>query len=227
LAFSFRFLFGGNPGLRFLAIYILVALFIYSIVPYKTPWCIISIAWPFLFLGAAFLKFIATRTNRVISTVVALPLFGHAAWKSYDLNFVRFDDPKERYVYVQTFRDYHSLVDPILAKLARDPQAKADLKGTVLLSSYFPIPWVLGDVADIGYYGGEESKWPKEMDADFIVLDEDKADDFEKNLKDSYFIEDFRLRDGMEGSRVYFKYDTFRDIFPGRQADFGPGQSEE
>jgi hypothetical protein len=86
---------------------------------------------------------------------------------------------------------------------------------------------VLGDVADIGYYGGEEGKWPKEMDADFIVLDEDKADDCEKNLKDSYFIEDFRLRDGMEGSRVYFKYDTFRDIFPGRQADFDPGQSEE
>jgi len=227
LAFSFRFLFGGNSGLRFLAIYSLVALFVYSIVPYKTPWCVISIAWPFLFFGAAFLKFIARRTNRVIATLVALPLFGHAAWKSYDLNFVRFDDPKERYVYVQTFRDYHSLVDPILAKLAREPQAKADLKGIVLLSSYFPIPWVLGDVADIGYYGSEIGKWPKEMDADFIVLDEDKADELEKHLKERYFIEDFRLRDGMEGSRAYFKYDTFRDIFPGRQADFDPGQSEE
>ena len=266
LAFSFRFLFGGNPGLRFLAIYSLVALFIYSIVPYKTPWCVISITWPFLFLGAAFLKLIATQAlsflrfrplripspsspassagnggvdppaegNRVISTLVALVLFilvalpfGQAAWKSFDLNFVHFDDPKERYVYVQTFRDYHSLIDPILAKLARDPQAKADLKGTVLLSSYFPIPWVLGDVADIGYYGAEQGKWPKDLDADFIVLDEEKADKFEKHLKDSYFIEDFTLRDGMEGSRVYFKYDTFRDIFPGRQADFDPGQSEE
>jgi len=234
LVFSIRFLFGGNAGLRFLAIYSLIVLFIYSIVPYKTPWCVISIAWPFLFLGAAFVKFLgeaflkftSTRISRTIAILFALPLFGHAAWKSYNLNFFRFDDPKERYVYVQTFRDYHTLVDPVLTKLARDPQAKADLRAVVLLSSYFPIPWVLGDIADIGYYGKEDT-WPKDMDADFIVLDEDKADELEKRLKSPYFIEDFKLRDGMEGSRVYFKYDTFRDIFPKRKPDFDPGQSEE
>ena len=141
------------------------------------------------------------------------------------MNFVRFDDPKERYVYVQTFRDYHSLVDPILKKIAKDPSAKSELRGIVLLSSYFPIPWVLGDVSDIGYYGKEN--WPKDMDADVIVLDEDKADELENDLKSRYFIEDFKLRDGMEGSRVYFKCDTFQDIFPGRKPDFDPEQSEE
>jgi hypothetical protein len=85
---------------------------------------------------------------------------------------------------------------------------------------------VLGDIADIGYYGKEDT-WPKDMDADFIVLDEDKAGDVEKKLKSRYFIEDFKLRDGMEGSRVYFKYDTLRDIFPEREPDFDPGQSRE
>ena len=226
LAFSLRLLVGGHSGLRFLAIYSLVVLFIYSIIPYKTPWCIISIEWPFLFLGAAFLKFIATRISRLVAILVAVPIFGHSAWKSFDLNFVRFDNPKERYVYVQTFRDYHRFVDPVLSKLTRDPQAKSELRGLILLSSYYPIPWVLGDVADIGYYA-QEDKWPKDMNADFIVLDEDKADELEKNLKDRYFIEDFRLRDGMEGSRVYFKCDTFREIFPGRDADFDPGQSDK
>jgi hypothetical protein len=226
LVFSFPLLFGERSNLRFLAIYSLVVLFIYSIVPYKTPWCVISIAWPFLFLGAAFLKFIAARINRLIAILLALPVFGHAAWTSYDLNFVHFDSPRERYVYVQTFRDYHLLVDPVLAKLERDPQAKADLKGLILLSSYYPIPWVLGDVTDIGYYA-KQDKWPKDIDADFIVLDEEKADELEKHLTQRYFIEDFRLRDGMDGSRVYFKYDTFRDIFPGRPADFDPGPSEK
>jgi uncharacterized protein (TIGR03663 family) len=227
LAFSFRLIFGGHSALRFLGIYALVVLLIYSVVPYKTPWCVISIAWPFLFLGAAFLSFIANRISRLTAVIVALPLFGHAAWKAYDLNFVRFDNPKERYVYVQTFRDYRHLADPVLEKLAKDRQARTELKGLVFLSSYFPIPWVLGDVVDIGYYGSDQSKWPKDLDADFIVLDEAKADEFEKNLKVPYFVEDFRLRDGMEESRVYFKYDTFRDIFPGRKADFAPGQPSE
>jgi uncharacterized protein (TIGR03663 family) len=225
LVFSFPLLFWGQSGLRFLAIYSLVVLLIYSVVPYKTPWCVISIAWPFLFLGAAGLKFIAMRINRLAAILVALPLFGHAAWKSYDLNFVRFDNPKERYAYVQTFREYHTLIDPILAKLAKDPEAKTELKGIILLSSYFPIPWVLGDVADIGYYS-KEDKWPKDINADFIVVDADKADELEKGLKGRYFIEDFRLRDGMDESRVYFKANTFQEIFPGRQPDFDLGQSE-
>src|SRR5271157_1973554 len=226
LLFSFRFFLGGNPALRFLAIYGLGVLLAYSIVPYKTPWCIISIAWPFLFLGAALLEFIAKQLNRLVAVLVALPLFAHAAWKSYDLNFVKFDNAKERYVYVQTFREYRNFVDPILEKGARNPESKAKLSGLVLLSSYFPIPWVLGEFPDIGYYNAD-SAWPQKLDADFIVVDEDKADKLEKGLKDRYFTKDFRLRDGMDESRAYFRYETFKDIFPDRKPEFEPGRSDE
>jgi uncharacterized protein (TIGR03663 family) len=226
LLFSFRFFFGGNTALRFLAIYGLGVLLVYSIVPYKTPWCIISIAWPFLFLGAALLEFIAKRLHRIVAVLVALPLFAHAGWKSYELNFVKFDNAKERYVYVQTFREFRTLVDPILQKGAKNPDSKTTLSGLVLLSSYFPIPWVLGEFPDIGYYN-TETNWPQKLDADFIVVDEEKADKLEKGLKDRYFTDDFRLRDGMDECRAYFRYETFRDIFPGRKPEFEPGRSGE
>jgi len=226
LLFSFRFFLGGDPALRFLAIYGLAVLLVYSIVPYKTPWCIISIAWPFVFLGAALLEFIAKQLGRLVAVLVALPLFAHAAWKSYDLNFVKFDNAKERYVYVQTFRDYRTFVDPILEKGAKNPASKTKLSGLVLLSSYFPIPWVLGEFPNIGYYN-TDSAWPQEPDADFIVVDEEKADKLEKGLKDRYFTKDFRLRDGMDECRAYFRYDTFRDIFPDRKPEFEPGRSDE
>jgi uncharacterized protein (TIGR03663 family) len=226
LLFSFRFFLGGNPALRFLAIYGLGVLLAYSIVPYKTPWCIISIAWPFLFLGAALLEFIAKQSNRLVAVLVALPLFAHAAWKSYDLNFVRFDNAKERYVYVQTFREYRNFVDPILEKGAKNPESKTKLAGLVLLSSYFPIPWDLGEFPNIGYYNAD-SAWPQKLDADFIVVEEDKADKLEKGLKDRYFTKDFRLRDGMDESRAYFRYETFKDIFPNRKPEFEPGRSDE
>jgi uncharacterized protein (TIGR03663 family) len=226
LLFSFRFFLGGNPALRFLAFYGLGVILIYSIVPYKTPWCIISIAWPFLFLGAALLEFIAKRLNRLVAVLVALPLFAHAAWKSYDLNFVHFDSAKERYVYVQTLVEYRNFVDPILEKGARSPKSKTKLSGLVLLSSYFPIPWVLGEFPNIGYYNTDNA-WPEKLDADFIVVDEEKADKLEKGLKDRYFTTDFRLRDGMDECRAYFRYDTFRDIFPDRKPEFEPGRSDE
>ena len=45
-----------NLSLRYLAIYGVGSLVAYSLVKYKTPWCIISFGWPFLFIfGAAIL----------------------------------------------------------------------------------------------------------------------------------------------------------------------------
>jgi uncharacterized protein (TIGR03663 family) len=226
LLFSVRFFFGGQTLLRYLAIYGLGVLFAYSIIPYKTPWCIISIAWPFLFLGAALIEFLAQRFNRLVAVFLSVPLFAQSVWKSYDLNLVRYDDPKERYVYVQTVREYHKFVDPILEKGARDPASRQKLSGLVLLSSYFPIPWVLGEFPNIGYYVKPDN-WPNKIDADFIAVEADKADELEKRLKDRYFTADFHLRDGMDACRAYFRYEAFRDIFPGRQPEFQPGQSEE
>ena len=86
LLFSFRFFLGGNPPLRYLALYGLGVLLAYSIVPYKTPWCIISIVWPFLFLGAAFIEFIAKRLNRLVAVLVSL-----AAVRSRGLEVVRLE----------------------------------------------------------------------------------------------------------------------------------------
>jgi len=226
LLFSARFLFGGQAALRYLAIYALGVLFAYSIVPYKTPWCIISIMWPFLFLGGALIEFIAERFNRLLALLVGVPLFAQGTWKSYDLNWLRYDNPKERYVYVQTLRDYHKFVDPILEKAAKEPATGHRLSGTVLLGSYFPIPWVLGDFPNIGYYPSKDN-WPERLDTDFIAVDADKANEVEKRLKDRYFKTDFLLRDGMDECCAYFRYSTFQDVFPGRQPEFEPGQSHE
>lgn len=226
LLFSVRFFFGGQPALRYLAFYGLAALFAYSIVPYKTPWCIISIIWPFLFLGAALIEFVAKRFTPLVAGLVSLPLFAQAAWKSYDLNLVRYDNPKERYVYVQTVREYHTFVDPILEEGSRNPASKGELSGLILLPSYYPLPWVLGDFTNIGYYPKSDS-WPEKLDADFIAVEAAKVDELEKGLKDRYFTADFQLRDGMDGCRAYFRYDAFHDIFPGRQPEFVPGRSNE
>src|SRR6202050_2023852 len=225
LVFALRYLFGGNSPLRYLAIYGVGVLFVYSIIPYKTPWCIISIDWPFLFLGAAALIFLWDNLpgfTRFISVVVGLFLFGHLAYKAYGLNFVHYDDPKELYAYVQTYRDYRKFVDPILQKLKLDPSAKEHLRGLILLESYFPIPWIIDEVRDVGYYGDEEEKWPKDLDADFIAVLDSDSQDVEDRLTKKYFVVTFRLRDGMDPCKAYFKYDTFKDVFPGRHPDFDP-----
>ncbi len=210
----------GEPAQRFLANFSLAVLFAYSHRPGQNCLCVIFIAWPFLFLaGAMITSFEVAHPN--MAAVVGVALFAQASWKSYNLNFVRYDDPKELYVYVQTVRDYHKFVDPILQKAAKDPNAKRKLYGAIFLSSCYPIPWVLGDFSRIAYYNREDV-WPQDCDADFVVIDYVKADDLEKHLKNRYFIADFQLRDGMGDCHAYFGFETFREIFPNRKPEFDP-----
>jgi uncharacterized protein (TIGR03663 family) len=224
--FSVRYLFGGPPFLRFLAIYAGGVLLAYSLIPYKTPWCLISIAWPYLFLGPALLQAIATHWNRLAAIGLGLALFGHAAWRSYVLNFEHYDDETEKFVYVQTFREYRNLVDPILLLADRDPGQKEQLKGLILLSSYHPIPWVLGEFTKIGYYS-KGSQWPTNLDADFIAVDAARASEVEPRLRERYFVEPFRLRGGMGECIAYFRADKFASIFPDRAPELNPGTASE
>jgi hypothetical protein len=229
LLFSVRYLFGGNGALRYLTIYGLGVLVAYSVIAYKTPWCIISIEWPFLFLGGAcvvFLLKIFPTFLKPLALAGALPLLGMMAYRSFILNFVRYDDPKEMYAYVQTYRDYRKFVDPIIAKGEKDPAAKAQLQGLILLKSYFPIPWVIDDF-HVAYYEHGDQQWPADVDADFIAVDGSESENLEERLKHAYFVTEFRLRDGMDPCKAYFRYETFKDVFPGRTPEFEPAPEPE
>lgn len=222
---SLAYLFTGRRALRFLAAYAWLTLIAYSLIPYKTPWCIISIAWPFFFLCAAGLVWLRRLVGLIPVVVVATVLLGHDAWCMFRLNFKQYDDPRQMYAYVQTFRDYRAFVGPILREITLHRQLKNQLKGEILLSSYFPIPWVLGDISHIGYYDKEES-WPKSLDADFIVAPDEVTPEVEAGLTQPYLETTFRLRDGMGMCRAFFQYDRFKDVFPGRQPDFVPEEAE-
>ena len=52
-----------NLSLRYLAIYGVGSLVAYSIVKYKTPWCIISFGWPLLFIFGAAVLFVRPKKS--------------------------------------------------------------------------------------------------------------------------------------------------------------------
>ncbi len=72
-----------NISLRYLAIYGVGTLIAYSIVKYKTPWCIVSIVWPLLFTFAAGLSLAPLRLRARDSQILMVFLVvaaGVAAW---------------------------------------------------------------------------------------------------------------------------------------------------
>ena len=66
LALCFLCQFFKNLSLRYLAIYGVGTLVAYSIVHYKTPWCIISIIWPFLFLFGGASLLVAAKNRKPV-----------------------------------------------------------------------------------------------------------------------------------------------------------------
>src|SRR5207248_8306043 len=82
-AFSLLF---RNFSLRFLAILGVGTFAAYSIIAYKTPWCIISIIWPLFFTFGAFVV-IVPRARLVLLTIIAsillLASFGYAISLNY------------------------------------------------------------------------------------------------------------------------------------------------
>jgi hypothetical protein len=206
--------------IRAVAIYGVGALTAYSIIHYKTPWCIVSLTWPFLLLFGYGVDFASRRYGTPVSILAATVLAANLC-DMVALNFFHYTDAKEPYVYVQTFNDVNYLMDPLNALVAQNP-ANHQLNGYILMDSYHPLPWLLGDFPNIGYYDNDTK--PPTPDADFLMVDESRIDDVENTLRDSYFTTMLTLRDAQDASKLYLNVKKFQSIFPGRKPDFVPAK---
>jgi uncharacterized protein (TIGR03663 family) len=254
-----------NLSLRYLAIYGVGTLIAYSIVHYKTPWCVINIAWPFLFIFGAALVLSPLKldiTTYGLSTLTLCALLGWAVWarifeqfaawwpfwiipgaalilvalrnrraiyvlsgvllcaslgSTIWLNYFRCTTDTEPYVYVQTYNDIFKLTGPLLQLAKRNP-TYYQLTGHMIRTSAYPLPWILGDFPHIGYY--EHENLPANLDADFLLVQEDRIKDVESKLRNAYYTEPLRIRAYQDTSKLYLSAKIFKEFFPGRSPDF-------
>ena len=222
-------------SLRYLAITGVGVFIAYSIVHYKTPWCIISIVWPLLFVFGSVLLVPVSRlylASLVASLLLAVSLtsaivlnyfrcstFTDLHWNSEDGLFTNvwnfFAD--EPYVYVQTYNDIYKLTTPLLDLAHRYP-VKYHLTGHIIRPSPYPLPWILGDFDRVGYYEHDNS--PPALDGDFLLVQEDRIKEVESKLHDSYYTEMLTVRPYQDTSKLYLKAAEFKNYFHGRPPDF-------
>ena len=205
-----------NLSLRYLAIYGLGSFVAYTYVKYKTPWCVISFGWPFLFIFGAAILLVRPKhlrfAQRTIGVLLAISL-GSSIW----LNYFRCSSPDEPYAYVQTYNDMFKLTKPLLTLAKRDP-SNYHLTGHLIRSSVYPLPWVLGDFDRVGYYEG--GNMPANLDGDFLLVQQDKIKDVESKLKGTYYTDTLTIRNYQDPSKAFFSAEVFKDVFPGRKPDF-------
>lgn len=218
-----------NRLARYFAILGAGTLVAYSLIDYKTPWCLISLIWPFFFVFAAavrraFALWDASTFGAAAAVVLLCSLLNCAT-----LNFRNYagsetqPDEAEPYVYVQTRRDLNALLDPLRWLARRDPLA-AHRRGHILQPDHHPLLWLLGDFTHLTW--ADDNGVPETMDADWLLVDMLAVDRVEAELRGEYFRAVLQLR-GMAPDRsvLYLRAGTFRDFFPGREPEFLPNEA--
>jgi uncharacterized protein (TIGR03663 family) len=212
----------GTPkALRALAFYGLGTLAAYSLIAYKTPWCLIVIQWPFMVLAGCGIDWALRRLDGWIAGTGAALLLGHSALACGWINFREATNENEPYVYVQTLPEIRLLVDPLRTLARRDPMA-FHLPGYLVGTEMHPLTWLLGDFTRLHFHDAEHP--PKTLaDAKFLLIDQLLVETLEPKLAAAYFKTPLRLRgNSADSAMLYLHEETFRCFFPGRHAEFTP-----
>ena len=98
------------------------------------------------------------------------------------------------------------------------------MEGIIILDSYYPLPWMLGDFTKIGYY--RKDNRPSRLDADFILIDTAQENETEKLLTQPYHKIQFRLRSGQEDCTAYLSTHRFPQV-QGTKPGFVPWVNPE
>lgn len=147
----------------FAGIWGLALLFIYSAIPYKTPWILLNIIVPAALVAGytaqQLWNFSSKAAKQTFPRLASLALIGaglaFSLYQSVQLNFYHYDDGRYVYPYVQTRREFLGLVEQVY-RLADSHGSGKQTSMAVLTPEYWPLPWYLRDYKNAGYLGKVE-----------------------------------------------------------------------
>jgi predicted membrane-bound mannosyltransferase len=165
----------GRPLLiRFLTIYSIVLATIYSIISYKTPWCLLNFYLGLLLLAGVGGAFLIELVRKKIAqlTIVALLLAGtvQLTIQSWRASYLFAADRRNPYVYAQTVPDILNLVERVngIAEVSTNG-FETVVKVIAPESDYWPLPWYLRRFEHVGWY----SELPADPFAPIIIVSSD------------------------------------------------------
>lgn len=178
---------------RFLAVYAILMTLVYSAIPYKTPWCLLSFLHGMILLagiGAVALIRLARWTPaRVLVGCVLFFGVVHLGRQAQVAAFRFHSDNRNPYVYAHPIGGVLKLRDWIEKLAAADPAGR-DLLIQVITPDYWPVPWYLRAYPRIGYW----ESVPEAINAPIVITSPALQPEVELKLTGSYHANVYGLR---------------------------------
>jgi uncharacterized protein (TIGR03663 family) len=152
--------------LRFAAIHGAVLFVIYSLIPYKTPWCVLG-PWHVMLIvaGAGAARLICGVRNRGVRIGVALLLalgFGDFVRQNALHRDVLAANDRNPWVYSHSVDDVVSLGERVRA-LSSLHAAGMEMPVWVITGDYWPLPWYFRKLRKVGYFEGKVPEGIKDV----------------------------------------------------------------
>jgi len=149
--------------LRFIGFYTLVLTVVYSVIPYKTPWCMLGFLHGMILLaGVGAVVLVKLMPNVLPRLIILLLLFGgsiHLTWQSYLSNYKFYADSLNPYVYAHPTTEVFTIAEKI-EEYANVHEDGYNIPVDVICpqGDYWPLPWYLRSFKEI--------RWSNEVDND-------------------------------------------------------------
>ena len=151
--------------LRFIAFYTLITAAIYSVIPYKTPWCMLTFLYGMILLAAiGAVKLIKLQPNLLTRTIIGLMLVAasvHLTWQAYSANYKFFADPRNPYVYAHSTTDVFNIARRVEQMARAHPDGRGmHIQVICPYNDYWPLPWYLRSFTNVGWYDKVDDNAP-------------------------------------------------------------------
>jgi uncharacterized protein (TIGR03663 family) len=142
---------------RFLAIYTFVLTAFYSLLAYKTPWCLLTFWHTTLLLAgvgaAVIVRSLRMRNARRFAAFLLLAGGAHLGLQAWRSGNAYAADQRNPYVYAQTSPDLLRLVTEVESLAGVSPQGNQTLiKVMAADGDYWPLPWYLRGMKQVGWW---------------------------------------------------------------------------
>jgi uncharacterized protein (TIGR03663 family) len=142
---------------RFLTLYTFALTACYSLIAYKTPWCVLSFWHGAILLAgvgtAVFLRSLRAPSLRFAASLALLAGAGNLARQAWEQNTTYAADPRNPYAYAQTSPDLLRLVSRVESLAEASPQGRQTvIKVMAREGDYWPLPWYLRSFNQVGWW---------------------------------------------------------------------------
>ncbi|MBI4976137.1 MAG: TIGR03663 family protein [Spirochaetes bacterium] len=185
-----------NAFARFIAVYTLSLALIYSIIPYKTPWCLAGFFHGFILLAgmaaAAVYAGYTSRAARIVMTIAAGTMAFFFGVQSYAAGVLYGADSRNPYAYVHTLPDYLKC----MARINQVADTNTFIAVLASATDTWPAPWYLRNYQRVGYWT-DTNPDPQILQAPVILVAQEYQPAVHSRLEHTHVLEYYGLRENV------------------------------